>query len=61
MAMIAMRGPWFSDRDSHLDAHRSPTRAPKPAAHTPEWGRIIIKLRLDLIDPSGEAGNVAFH
>ncbi len=36
-------------------------RDPKVAAHTPEWGSIINKLRLDLIDPSGKAENVAIH
>lgn len=36
-------------------------RDPKTAAHTPEWGSMIKKLRLDLIDPSGKAMNVALH
>lgn len=36
-------------------------RDPKTASHTPEWGSIIKKLRLDLVDPSGKASNVAFH
>lgn len=33
----------------------------KTAAHTPEWGGTINKLRLDLIDPSGKATSVPFR
>ncbi len=36
-------------------------RDPEKAAHTPEWGSIVEKFQLHLVDPAGKAVQVSLH